>query len=129
MSTTTAKQPTSHAGPSTIVASTRLTLQQSRRLDEIAALWGCTRAEVFAKFLDASRTKEDLLAEIEQATFQRHAELPQARRYKLVAPWKGMIGINHYDYPRGTVLSRDLHGAELLQRLHEPHAALEPLPD
>ncbi len=40
-----------------------------------------------------------------------------------------MIGINQFDYKRGTILSRDLHGPELLQKLYERDAALQPLPD
>jgi hypothetical protein len=128
MTTTTPTQPT-NTPPSTIVASSRLTLAQSQRLDEIAALWGCTRAEVFSKFVDASHTSEVLLPEIKEHSFRRHAVLPKARRYKLVAPWKGLIGVMHYDYTRGTILSPDLHGWELLQQLYERDAALEPLPD
>jgi hypothetical protein len=71
---------------------------------------------------------EEVIAAIEEVTFRRHATLPKARRYKLVAAWQGMIGITNYDFPRGTILTRDLHGDELLQQLHMRHAALEPLP-
>jgi hypothetical protein len=116
------------AAPSEFPTSVRLTAEQSARIDQAAERWGCTRSAVMGRLADAL-ADEEVMASVEQVTFQRQAQLPKARRFRLVAPWKGLIGITTYDFKRGDILSRDLHGAELLQKLYERHAALEALPD
>ena len=64
-----------------------------------------------------------------EVTYRWHANLPQAQRYRLVAPWQGLIGVVHYEFKRGAILSRDSHGVELLGALHERGAWLQPLHD
>ncbi len=61
-------------------------------------------------------------------TYRPHAKLPNASRFRIVRPFKSVIGIEVHDYPRGMVFDRDTHGVELLQKMYERDAALEPLP-
>jgi hypothetical protein len=136
MPTTTATQPTNAPAATTVTLSTRGDAKRVALVDLLRQRWGMHRADALGRLLDAlgdeeggAGLNEEHVAAIEALTFRRHAVLPAAKRYRLVRAWKGMIGINHYDYPRGTILSRDLHGPELLQQLHERDAALQPLAD
>ncbi len=63
------------------------------------------------------------------ATYRPRARLPAARRFRLVRPFRSVVGIDHYDFPAGMVFDTHLHGEVLLRKLHERHAALQPLPD
>jgi hypothetical protein len=72
---------------------------------------------------------EEVVASIEDVTYRPSRELPPARRFRLVRPFKSVIGTSTYDFPRGMVFDRNLHGVELLEKLYERHAALVALPD
>ncbi len=112
----------------------RLTPEREHRLDELATRWGCNRSEVFGKFLDGSlnlngSSNEEVVGLIEEVTYRPYAELPIARRYKLVAAWKGLIGTTQHDFARGTILTRDGHPPELIGALYARGAKLVALPD
>ena len=116
--------------------SVRFTAEQSARVEQAAQRWGCTRSEAIGRLVDAigdeegsAGLNEEVVAVVEGATYRPPRELPNARRFRLVTPFKSVVGIDYYDFPAGMVFDRDLHGLELLQKMFERHAALEPLPD
>jgi len=111
----------------TAVTSVRLSPERQDRLDQLAARWGCSRAEVIGKFLDGST--DQVLAQVEAAAYRYYDQLPVARRYKLIERWEGLIGFEYHSFGSGHVLSRDSHRPELIQALFDRHAKLVPLPD
>jgi hypothetical protein len=124
-------QPPSNAGtsPAPTNVGFRADEQDRAALDELCAQWKLNGSEVLRRLVRAAHRSERVRSAIEDADYTWSPTLPHATRYKLMSAWTGLIGIVHHSFKKGEILSRDLHGPELIQQLHERNAALQPLPD
>jgi len=114
--------------PKSEVISTRLTEQEVVALDLLAGRWHLDRSRALRKLVMAA-SKPEAVAAIEEASYVRPATLPKAWRYRFIAPFKVMVGIDNLDFRRGAIISRDGMMPELIQQLFQRGALLEALPD
>lgn len=65
---------------------------------------------------------------VQEAAFVRLPELPRAHRYRVVAPFKKMVGVFEVELKRGQVVTLDGHAYDSLADLYRRGAMLQPLP-
>src|SRR5207247_1958385 len=54
-------------------------------------------------------TNPEVMQRVQEAAFVRLPELPRAHRYRVVAPFKKMIGVFEVELKRGQVVTLDGH--------------------
>jgi len=66
---------------------------------------------------------------VQEAAFVRLPQLPRVQRYRVVAPFKKLIGTMEIELKRGQILSLDGHTYDFLSDLYRRGALLQPLAD
>src|SRR5216683_4712954 len=126
--TTDATEPQKPASPSP--TSVRFDEEELALIDALVDSLDCTprsRAEAMRRLV-RSTAKAEVLELVQEAAFVRLPQLPRVQRYRVVAPFKKLVGIVEVELKRGQVLSLDGHAYDFLADLYRSGALLQPLP-
>src|SRR5216683_2376530 len=115
--------------PTPTPTSVRFDEEEHAVVDALAEDLDCkSRSEGIRAFVRAWAKSPEVRERVREAAFVRLPQLPRVQRYRVVAPFKKLVGTFEVELKRGQVVTLDGHAYDFLADLYRSGALLQPLP-